>query len=197
MPRVWDGSQWQELAVTLPDLSNYSTTTQMNTAIDNAKGLVLITTATIGTAVSSVTVNNAFSSTYDNYKVMISGGSAAANTQLILQLGSTNTGYYYTYVVNPYGSNASTPYGRTNYSSILVGFASTNTINCNLEIEQPNLAKNTSFHTTYNQTFTTGETWRSSGYLNNTTQYTSFTIFPENATTLTGGTIRVYGYRNS
>jgi len=33
------------------------------------------------------------------------------------------------------------------------------------------------------------------GYVNNTTQYTAFTISPSSGT-LTGGTIRVYGYRN-
>jgi hypothetical protein len=34
------------------------------------------------------------------------------------------------------------------------------------------------------------------GFLNNTTSYTAFTFTPSSGT-LTGGTIRVYGYRNS
>jgi hypothetical protein len=40
---------------------------------------------------------------------------------------------------------------------------------------------------------TTAEMWTTAGYLDNTTSYTSFEIFP-NGGTLTGGTIFVYGY---
>jgi hypothetical protein len=40
--------------------------------------LTLIKTQTIGTAVSSVTVTGAFSTTYDNYKIIVSGGVASA-----------------------------------------------------------------------------------------------------------------------
>jgi hypothetical protein len=35
-----------------------------------------------------------------------------------------------------------------------------------------------------------------SGMLNNTTSYTAFTITPSSGT-MTGGTVRVYGYANS
>jgi hypothetical protein len=42
-----------------------------------SSGMTLISTTTIGTAVSSVNVTSAFSTTYDNYKIMISGGVAS------------------------------------------------------------------------------------------------------------------------
>jgi hypothetical protein len=41
-------------------------------------GLTLISTTTIGTTVSSITVSGAFSATYDNYKIVVSGGTGSA-----------------------------------------------------------------------------------------------------------------------
>jgi hypothetical protein len=58
-----------------------------------APGLVLIKTETIGTTVGSVNVTDAFSSTYENYKIIISGGaSSATGAYLTLKLGASVTG---------------------------------------------------------------------------------------------------------
>lgn len=95
MPRVWDGSQWQELAVTLPDLSNYSTTTQMNTAIDNAKGLVKVSSTTL-TASSGHIVTNLTAGSRYRFIVNVNGSSDGAIITVRFREGSTDkaTNYY-------------------------------------------------------------------------------------------------------
>jgi hypothetical protein len=69
------------------------TASDTNTYLANS-GLVYVTEATIGNAVSSVTVSNAFNSTYDAYKIIIAGGISSADCNLKLQLGASTTGYY-------------------------------------------------------------------------------------------------------
>jgi hypothetical protein len=59
-----------------------------------SSGMTLISTTTIGTTVSSVNVTSAFSTTYDNYKIIVSGGVSSSTPTFSLKLGSTATGYY-------------------------------------------------------------------------------------------------------
>ena len=160
-----------------------------------ASALTLISSTTIGTTVSSVTVSSAFSSTYDNYQITISGGIASTTVNLGLQLGSTTTGYYAGYPGVNADTNASSNSSNSNASSwTLAGMGSANGLHANIFLLSPNLAKNTMFQSingNFNNVFNLG-----SGWANNTTQFTAFTITP-NTGTLTGGTIRVYGYANS
>ena len=60
----------------------------------NSNGLQLISTTTIGSAVASVAVTGAFSSTYDAYKIIVTGGTASTtdNNMRYINTGST-TGY--------------------------------------------------------------------------------------------------------
>ena len=165
------------------------------TGINSA--LVLISTTTIGSAVSSVTVSNAFSSTYENYKITISGGvSSASDCNLSLALGTTATGYYYGLAGTTFGGVANTIGGSNQTAFNFYGAGSSNTLHMNCDIFQPNLAKNT-IATAYVSTLTTGGAGNFlGGFLNNSTQYTDFKITPSTGT-ITGGTIRVYGYLNS
>ena len=50
-------------------------------------GLTYVKQQTIGNGVASVTVSDAFSATYDNYKIVINGGATSAQTSISLQLG--------------------------------------------------------------------------------------------------------------
>jgi len=59
----------------------------------------------------------------------------------------------------------------------------------------PFLSKQTLFSTTFGVARTDAYLLNVAGYLANTTSYTGFTI-TAGAGTMTGGTIRVYGYRN-
>lgn len=157
-------------------------------------GLTLISTTTIGSAVSSVTVSSVFSSTYDNYKIIISGG--ASNTDVVIgtTLGSTSTGYYCAYTGATYAAASSSNFADNNASSWSRCVSSTTSgVMGMFDLIGPNLAK---------RTFIIGSQMDpaigrfSAGYLNDTTQYTSIT-FTVSGGTQTGGTIRVYGYQNS
>ena len=162
-------------------------------------GLQLIKTQTIGSAVSSVTVSDVFSSTYDNYKITISGGVGSASQNIGLQLGSTTTGYYYSYSrTASFTSAAYDGQVASNTTAFLeLGYGTTSTLFMNAEIINPNLAKPTFANGSYIRGDTTGiGAGQYSGFQSASTQHTAFTLTPSTGT-MTGGTIRVYGYANS
>ena len=162
-----------------------------------AAGLTLIKTQTIGSAVASVAVTDAFSSTYENYKITVSGGAISSNNNVALQLGATTTGYYAGYSRVNYATGATAAIADNNAANFArAGAANTNGIVMNFDLLGPNLAKNTFITGTYIDPLTTSSAGPYGGFLNDTTAYTAFTIIPA-AGTLTGGTIRVYGYANS
>lgn len=173
--QYYDGAAWQPVGVS---------------------GLTLISATTIGSAVASVTVSNAFSSTYDNYKIILSGGVGSANGEFTMQLGATTTGYYEFYVYGSYTATTVSGQNVNNGSAWNVGYVSTNGLNLNCDIFAPNLAKNTQIAAVDGRALTTGNAVFRAGNLSNTTQYTAFTLTPDSGT-LTGGVIRVYGYQNS
>lgn len=162
-----------------------------------ASGLELISTTTIGTTVSTVTVSNAFSSTYDNYLIQISGGvSSSSALGISMTLGATTTGYYRAGFYNTYTSATVSGDVEANAASWgVVALGTTDNLNGNIFLFNPNQAKSTVFHSVSTYTSTTGRIWVNGGYVANTTQYTAFTI-SAGAQTFTGGTIRVYGFKN-
>lgn len=162
-----------------------------------ASGMTLIKTQTIGTGVSTVTVTDAFSSTYDGYLITVSGGAASATVNMGLQLGSTNTGYYSARIVGVFSTSQVQCGTDNNGSAWTLGAVTANTINANYFIQDPFLTKVTKISGQYVTAVTNGDAGHMSGWLNNTTSYTAFTIFPSSPQTLTGGTIRVYGFQNS
>jgi len=161
-----------------------------------AAGLTLISTTTIGTTVSSGAVTGVFSATYDAYKIILSGGVGSATANLALALGATATGYYAGYVNSSYAAGSVTGNGDSNAASFtLAGYGTANVLNFNADLQNPFTAKNTTFQTFNSHTTTGGQGRYGAGYLANTTSYTDFTLTPSSGT-LTGGTIRVYGYNN-
>jgi hypothetical protein len=158
----------------------------------NAVGLWLVKSQTIGSAVASVAVTGAFSSDYDNYKIIVSGGASSAQAFLTLQLGASTTGYYYANSGVTYAGAAFVG-GVSNGSSFQAGSAFIgNGLIANVELQNPFLAKYTfSQSSGMNTTFATP----SIGYHGVATSYTGFTIAVTSGT-MTGGTIKIYGYRN-
>ena len=184
-------------------LSSTNVTQQYNGASwetvgpSTAGALTLISATTIGTTVASVTVSSAFSVTYDSYLIQISGGVASTAVNLNLQLGATTTGYYAAYPRLTFSSGATantTDNNTANFSR--AGTGNTNNLNANITVINPNFTKNTFISAYYVDADTTSVAGTVSGFVNNTTAYTAFTILASTGT-LTGGTIRVYGYSNS
>lgn len=167
----------------------------VGTALNNKlhAGLVLVKTQTIGTAVSSVTVTGAFSSTYDNYKIVVSGGTASVNANLQLTFGSAAANYRWNLLYAQYSGSsplALTSGGISTATFTYAGSASTNRIACDIDINSPYLAVNTTVKALFTSPTETGQL---TGYLNDTSSYSAFTLTPASAT-ITGGTIYVYGY---
>lgn len=162
-----------------------------------ATGLTLVKTQTIGSAVSSVTVTDAFSATYDNYLITVNGGSGSVNgSNAQLTLGSTTSGYYMAGYYIFYSSTALTGFTINNGANWSATYYSSNAHSGHIQLQNPFLSKTTTFHSTLITAGTGEYTANYAGWLNNTTSYTAFTL-TANSGTMTGGTIRVYGYQNS
>lgn len=172
--QYYDGAAWQSVGA--------------------SSGLTLVSATTIGTTVSSVTVSSAFSATYDNYKIIISGGVGSAGANLGLQLGSTTTAYYHCLIYGAYAGVSVLQLTVNNGSSFSrAGTGSTDFLSLNVDISNPFLSKFTYMQNNYIFSDSSGF---GAGYQGSTTSFTAFTITPSTGT-LTGGTIRVYGYANS
>jgi hypothetical protein len=111
-------------------------------------------------------------------------------------LGSTATGYYAHTIYNVYTTNTVLGFGPGNSASWTnAGYSSSNGLDAKIELRRPFLSTRTVFESS-NAGITTGEAfYRSGGFLDNATSYTAFTLTPASGT-ITGATIRVYGYRN-
>ena len=156
-------------------------------------GLTLVKTQTIGTSVNTVTVTDAFSSKYDDYLITVSGGSGNAQAILDLEIGGVTSGYRTAYIYGNF-SNSVAAVSVTNSTSVpYAGMVDTSRgITLRAEVLSPNLPNSTAINSSGGgapNAFIGTQTAR----LENTTQYTSFRIFT--SAVITGGVIRVYGYR--
>lgn len=168
------------------------------TAADmNAVGLWLVKTQAIINGQNNVVVSNAFSADYDNYLVMVSGGGTNGGDYGInMRLGSTIGGYYY---YGEYINYANTFANAINGAGVAewgaVGIASVPNLMARINVHSPFQTRPTYFSADYTYNNPGGGRANMAGYLNDSTSYSAFTLFI-NASTFSGGTIRVYGYRN-
>lgn len=157
-------------------------------------GLVLINKTTIGSAVSTIVVNNAFSSEYDNYQIRLNAGISGISADFTLRLGATTSGYKDGMVYLNYSSNTVNGLANTNTSgfgrfggTFVSGYG---TGYC--ELDGPFLAQQTYIRGNWLHQDYAGSY---GGVLANTTSYTDFTLILNSSATVTGGTIYVYGYK--
>ena len=185
----------------MPVKSNFAsgdvlTASDTNTYLTNG-GLVYITEATIGSAVSSVTVSNCFSATYDNYFIVMSGGTGSTSASIGIALTGSSTGYYGFLTYGDSATNTVQGAGRSNQALLnWVGGVVTagNTAHLSVQVLGPYKAAYTKFLMGAYQSG--GNYGTMNGEHRVATSYTGFTVTPD-AGTLTGGFIRVYGYRQA
>ena len=178
----------------------------MNTALGTKKaGMVLLNTTSFSGAVSSVSVSNIFSATYENYRLVINNGTAVSGDNVEfrfkLRVGgvSSSTGYY------GVGANCGTgsiqTFNQANTASFQVAAYDDTSPTLNaviIDLFQPFTATATKIFSTSIGTDSLATQVRSfnlQGYHNVTTSYDSVE-FLVNTGTFTGGTLRVYGYNN-
>jgi hypothetical protein len=169
-------------------------------ASDDVSGLVLLNTTTIGSAVSSVSVNDVFNATYTNYKIVIKINafstsdilkmryrvSSADNTSTSYRYGGTNFGGTWDYYSDAaYGNTFLVihRYGRPDGTHLIMDVINPFVTNYTSQMSQSNQVN-------YNPT---GINVTGGSFLA-TTSFTGFTIYPDGGN-ITGGTIKVYGYQ--
>jgi len=162
-------------------------------------GLTFIKSQTIGSSVSSITVNDAFSTTYDNYLITIIGGSASANNADInIKFGAATTGYKFTGIYMLTTASTVNSFASNSTGSIACGGASANGMASNVYVMSPFLSARTAVISQTAPTHSDMFRQEYAGFLDDATSYTSFIIaIAGGGQTLTGGTIRVYGYQKS
>jgi hypothetical protein len=156
----------------------------------NAVGLWLVKSHNVGTGVSSVTVPSAFSADYESYKIIWTGGTASTNVDLYLTLGASSA-YNWSAVYSAFNATPSAAGTTTGTYFNYSGGATTTWGGANFELHRPFLTQAT-FYNAQHVNFAAGI--NTVGFLNNSTSYSSFTLTPSSGT-ITGGTIRVYGYQ--
>jgi len=162
------------------------------------QGLVHIATESFS-AVSSVSLDNVFTSNYENYKMLINVTSTGTTNFLRLRLRASstdNTDSTYRWVIYYY--EAETPSAGFNGSGWNV-----NTLGINLnrpyqllsvfEVMAPNSTAVTQFHG-FGGVGALGFPVAYNGFKNDSNQYDGLTLYPDGGAIT--GTIRVYGYRN-
>ena len=180
----------------MPTPPTFTAYTPLTAAQLNQAGLWLVKTQTIGTGVASVTVTGTFSADYENYRIIVSGGSASADGGLTMTLGSTAAGYYYSMIYSNYTGGSAVAAVNNGAAWTNVGTFTTNANTVVMDILRPFESDQTAICGTYIGVNTGGVNGQYGGFLNNTTSYTAFTLATTGGATMTGGTIRVYGYRN-
>ena len=165
----------------------------INTYLTNS-GLVFVKSQTVGSGVTSVTVSDAFSSTYDNYKIMYIGGTVSVSTDIEMTLGGSTTGYYGFLNYGAAATSVPLGAGRNNTAALpwVGGGMGGQASFVNVEIMGP-------FKTAYtkmrNGSYQNGDNYGSvQGEHRVATSYTSFTLAVLSGT-MTGGNIVVYGFR--
>ena len=181
----------------MPTPPDFTAGTSLAAASLNKVGLWLVKTQTVGTGVTSVTVTNAFSADYDNYLVHYTGGTKTTTSAFSIQLGpQTTQSEYYGILV----------YSLTTSGTIAVAVNNNNN-RCDWigggEANQESFAKvdvlgpfRTGYTKIRNGSYQDGKNFGTyQGEHQKAVSYTDFTLVLPNGT-MTGGTIRVYGYRN-
>lgn len=150
-------------------------------------------------AVSSIAIDNVFTSAYTNYQVFynVSSASATSNHSLSMRAsGATNTTLNYTYgsVAILFGSSTVLGATQTGQTLWAEGSRSNGSDSCSTQwtFFSPQLAQKT-----FVQAISAdGSVTRNTGMLfNATTQFDGFVVAPQSGTIT--GNIRVYGLRNS
>jgi hypothetical protein len=160
----------------------------------SAGGLVLISTTT-ATSGGTVAVSNVFSSTYNSYQIVIDDMLYATGGQVLrMTLGAAATGYYWALSSINYSTGAiGTDFGDNTTSFTIGQGDNTNKGGAIVFLTNPNIASATSVTSLATDPRAAESTKFAQGFLNDSTQYTGFTISAATRT-FASVSIKVYGY---
>jgi hypothetical protein len=166
--------------------------TSMNTALGTKKaGMVLLNTTSFS-AVSTQSLNNVFTSTYTNYRIVLNTDHSSAGLIRIRfrASGADNTTSNYYFTSQQIAGASWSDLGNANAdTTAVIGYNDTNESDFSIDIFTPQAA----FRTAY---VSTGHSGRqgvvAAGVFDTAAQFDGFTLIP-GAGTMTG-TVSVYGY---
>lgn len=157
-------------------------------------GLVFIGRTTIGSAVSSVTLSNIFSSTYDHYRVLISGGFGSTGGQIRFKFpGAATADYFHQLFYGAWTTGNAQLQGHagTNQYFNYMGTMDTTSLQACVDIQSPYLSERTYLHSYHARAPHLGGV--TANVLNNSTSYTDLEVVTSTGT-FSDGNIDVYGY---
>ena len=190
--RLGIGSTGQVLTVA-SGIPSWATTT-------SSSGLVFIERATF-TSTTSIISGSVFSSTYDNYLILITVNSASTLTpafEMRMRTGSTTTTTGYTFAqANASSSGTASQYGSGNTTAWdLTSGETSNGSFIRMHMANPYASDFTHFNAQndWTQSSTSMQVRNQAGFLNNTTSYDKFDIIAQYNVT---GFYAVYGFAKS
>jgi len=141
---------------------------------------------------SSTAFTNVFSATYHAYKIVVSNATNSAGNYIGMILGATTTGYLAGYPGTVIATSAASTDFSTVSTAFNIAYGNITDIACETTLINPQLAKKTHISSMGWATLGTTTVGGMSGHLNNSTQYTGFTL--STATGTFTGTVNIYGY---
>jgi hypothetical protein len=168
-------------------------TTGMKWATQASSGALTLITSQDFTTSSSISVNDVFSSTYLNYKIVITTTAVSGNFDLDMRMrvsGSDNSNSTYNFW-GMFSDGSSNFFGSSAASSFRIGNSIGGTLAVEANVFQPFATQVTQFtalNSTYNRYRTSG------GAFTATTSFTGFTLLPSSNNM--SGTVKVYGIGN-
>jgi hypothetical protein len=173
------------------------TSSDTNTYLANA-GWVYVTSVSVGsTPVQTVSISNAFSSTYTEYMIKVVGIKGNAQVGMAVQLNGITSGYDYNGFYMLRGSSALNGFNTVGASGWDAGATDTTVSEHTLYIMNPNVAAAKTCHAHAVGIGGTTLTVEVSGYQTSTATATGFSFYAPVGYTITQGTIAVYGLRKA
>jgi hypothetical protein len=171
----------------------------LNTS-DDVPGLVLVSSTTIGSAVSSVSVDSVFSATYNHYKILCQFNAFSAGDVFYYRFrtsGTDNTTSNYRYQGNDWYTSWN-PWYNVNYGNsfgVIHRYTRTNGVHISIDLFNPFATNYTSMVSMSTQVGEDPGFNSVGGGFIATTSFDGIKFYPASGT-MTGGTIKVYGYNN-
>ena len=210
---VWSGSAWVSVATEVESLAGFATQSYADNVpaarmivpssvtVGSGSGSVSTSGAVTFSGASSVSLNDCFNSTYDNYMILYKNTTTSTGIAVTMRYrlsGTDTTTNYGTQRLYAQGTTVTANRDGVGTDEIYVanlGATTGSFTGSQINVYSPNLASPTiSFNST--TMLLDADLYPSfvAGFQNSSTQFTGFTLLANTGTF--GGTIRVYGFKN-
>ena len=162
-----------------------------------SSGLVLLNTTSFS-GVTSQSVSDVFSATYDNYRIIVTGTATVnASIGLRLRVSGTDATTNYNWQRIIADGTSVTATRTTAVGQVLIGLLDlTIPTGLSIDIYEPFKTQSTVFRSTSALPELSGRIYDAVGYHSTSASYTGFTLMKDSGTGNLSGIVRTYGYNN-